>query len=31
MGGHLDLQSMPEAGTHLKVSIPLKEFNAPKK
>jgi signal transduction histidine kinase len=31
MGGHLDLRSMPEAGTHLKVSIPLKEINAPKK
>ncbi len=31
MGGHLDLQSMAEAGTHLKISIPLKQINAPKK
>ncbi len=31
LGGQLDLQSMPEAGARLKVSIPLKEFNAAKK
>ena len=30
LGGHLDLQSTPEAGTKLKISIPLAKQNASK-